>query len=307
VPGSVRLILLRWLLWLGTGLPAILSGSQAIGQAAREPFFTQAPRPFPLAEQQIWLGSLPGWLWGMLGLGAVIGWIGGMLLTAGAVEILDSRRVGPARVWRSVFDAGPRAWFAYLRVAVLALLTIALGTSVLGAVFRRLGDHAKIAGWTGWTVVLAIPLSRAALTILWIALVGAGAFWCNVILVADRRQRVRRLTTIVPRLVGRLPVRALLLHVIVGLASLVFAALVLVAWRQSAVVDPTPWIVLWAVVLLVQSFVWHWRVRACLLTWDDPRIGDLRRLPDEPWRLPSRLGSWIWAKLPRRSPSPELP
>jgi hypothetical protein len=256
-----------------------------------------------MSQLGAWFRQLPGALWGALAVGAVIAWVGQLLLTAGAVEVLRQRRTDRLRVWRATFDAGPRALLPYLRVAVLALLFLALGTVALDFVFDRLARHAKLAGWTGEAAHFVLPLARAAAWVAWASLVGSFAFWGRVILAADGRQRARRLLGIVPRLFWRRPVRALLAHAAVGVASLFGGASVLVAWGQSARIDAWYWAPPWAAALLAQSWIWHWRMRASLLIWEDNTLGDLRGVPDEPWHVFRRLRDRLRRRTGRVEPA----
>lgn len=301
VTGSFVLIGLRWLLWILTALPGVMAGAAGMAEdGARRPFFTEAARPFPIIELSEWLRDLPGGMFGLLLAGAGLAWLGNQLLTATAVEVFGRSRAEPARVWRTLFDSATRCFWPFLRIAVLAALWAALGSRVLSFVFDRLWQHAKLAGWTGETVIVTLPRTYALLWLLWMSLVGACALWGRVIVAADRRRRVRRLLGIVPRLGWRKPFGGVLLHMLTGNASLLLGAVVLAAWRQSGTTAPGWWIGLWAVVLLLQSCVWHWRLRVCRLMWDDPRLADLRAVPDEPWR-------WLRRLIRRRGVRSETP
>lgn len=289
VEGSVRLILLRWLLWIAAGLPGLAAAAQAIGDAgARSPYFADAARPFPAVELGLWVQELPGSIWGAFLAATALAWVGNLFLTAGAVDLLRPGRQAPARVWRTVIDAGVRSLLPFLRVAVLAALWLAIATRLAGTAFDRLGDHAALAGWTGRTTVLALPLAHGILWLFLAAAIGSAALWGKVIVAAQRRRRVRRLHGIVPRLWRRRPLRAFILQVAAGLASLLPGAAVLYAWLQSPHLASPLWPAAWAAVLLAQSWVWHWRLRACLLTWEEASLSDLRATPDRPWGLPRR-------------------
>jgi hypothetical protein len=89
-----------------------------------------------------------------------------------------------------------------------------------------------------------------------------------------------------------LPVQGFALQIALMLLSVLFAATVLFAWRQSGAGHTASWVCAWLFVLLVQSFVWHWRHRICCELWAAGR-DRWAGIPDEPWHLPRRMWSWI--------------
>ena len=149
-------------------------------------------------------------------------------------------------------------------------------------------EFLRLAGWTGATLVIALPVVRTALLLAWAGVTGVCAMWCRVILVADGRRRVRRLWPVVPRLWWRSLLSGLVFHWMLSIASVLSGAMVLAAWRQSTGAGGL-WFVVWQAVLLLQAFLWHWRLRACRLIWAANDLDDLRATPDEPWRLFHRL------------------
>ncbi len=295
VPGSVKLMTLRWLLFVVAALPGLAAGIGGIGESlANRPYFVEAPDPLPMFPLFRMLGRLPGSVWGMLVLAAVVAWLGNLLLTAGAVALFGTASDGRPKVWRTVFGAGTQVLWAYLRIALIAVVLAALGARIVGAIAERLLDHGSQAQWTLHAKFL-VQVGRGLATLCWLTLVGVFAWWCRVIVVADERHRVRRLLTVVPRLWRRRPVGALALHFLLALGGLLAGTGVLFAWRQSSA-GALGWTLLWLAVLAGLSFLWHWRLRSGRLLWSNPDLVDLRAVPDAPWRLPSRL----YAKLRRR-------
>jgi hypothetical protein len=201
-----------------------------------------------------------------------------------------------------VFEAGGRSLWAYLRIALTALVLAALGARLIGAVGSRLLDHAQQELWTMQTRFL-IQAGRGVATLCWLTLVGVVAWWCRLIVVADERRRVRRVWTLVPRLWWRRPLGALALHFLLALGGLIAGAATLFAWRQSGS-GFTGWALLWLAVLAGLSFLWHWRLRASRLLWSSPDLIDLRAVPDVPWRLPTRLLDAVRRILRRGKPQP---
>ena len=298
VPGSQALVALRWLLFVVAALPVLAAGIGGIGGSlANRSYFAEAPDPLPMFPLIRLLGRLPGSVWAMLAAAALVAWLGNLLLTAGAVKLFGSAADGPPRVWRTVFGAGTGALWAYLRIALIALLLAAIGARFVGIIAGRLLDHGTDAEWTLRAKFL-VQVGRGLATLCWLTLVGVFAWWCRVIVVADERYRVRRLLTLVPRLWRRRPVGALALHFLLALGGLLAGSAVLFAWRQSAA-GYGGWTVLWLAVLVGLSYLWHWRLRASRLLWSSPDLLDLRAVPDAPWRLPSRLYARL--RRPRRA------
>ena len=101
---------------------------------------------------------------------------------------------------------------------------------------------------------------------------------------------------IVPRVLWRSPVQGFLVYWVLGAASVLVGAWVLVAWRQSPGVA-TGWFVLWLLLLLVQAAVWHWRLRTLSLIWSMRHFDDQREKPDAPWGV----FRWFKSRLRRRA------
>ena len=305
-PGSVRLMALRWLLFVVAALPVLAAGVGGIGDTlANRPYFAEAPDPLPLLPFFRMLGRMPGAVWGMLAVAAAAAWLGNLMLTAGAVAIFGAPSGGKPRVWRTVFRVGTHALWAYLRIALVALVLGLVGVRILAAIGDRLQDHAVQSLWTMHGRFL-LQAARGLATVSWLTLVGVFAWWSRVIVVADQRRRVRRLCTVVPRLWKRRPVGALLLHFLLALGGLLASAAVVVAWRQSAA-GGVGWAILWLAVLAALSWLWHWRLRAGRLLWSSPELLDLRAVPDAPWGLPSRLLARRRWRPSRRRPSAAEP
>ena len=302
VPGSLRLMALRLLLFVVAALPGLAVGMGGIGRSlGNRPYFADAPDPLPMIHLMRFTDGLPGGVWGALVAAAGAAWLGNLLLTAGAVTLFSRAGGGRPRVWTTVFEAGARNLWVYLRIALVALVLAALGARLLGVLAGLLADHAAHDMWT-MRARLLLQLGRGLATIGWLTLVGLFAWWCRVIVVADRRRRLRRVLTVVPRLWWRRPLGALLAHFALALGALLASAGLLLAWRQSA--GPTwVWTLAWLLVLAALSFVWHWRLRAGRLLWSSPELVDLRAVPDTPWGLLGRLRRKRPANPPDRAPA----
>ena len=288
MPGSVKLMALRWLLFVAAALPGLAAAIGGIGESiANRPYFAEAPDPLPMLPLIRMLDRLPGSVWGMLALAAVLAWLGNLLLTAGAVALFGTPRGSQPLVWRTIFEAGTRSLWAYLRIALIALVLAALGARLIGMLAGLLLEHGQEALWTMRARFL-VQVGRGLATLCWLTLVGVFAWWCRVIIVADQRRRVRRLWTVVPRIWRRRPIAGLLLHFLLALGGLLAGGAVVLAWRQSSA-NALGWTLLWLAVLGGLSFLWHWRLRAGRLLWSSPDLVDLRAVPDAPWGLPKKL------------------
>jgi len=306
VPGSRRLIAVRWLITVLAALPGMIGAGAALGDVfARRPFFADASDPLPLVEFFTLLGRIPGSAWAALALGLLLAGLANLLLTAGAVEILDpARSAGKVRVWRAAVDTGGRFLWRYLRVSLLALVLVAVGAGLLGKGFTRIAEHGEVARWSGYSLSVALPLTRGLVTLAWASLVGVCAFWLRVLLVADERRLLRRLLPVVPRICWRHAWQAMLLHWLLAMGSVLVGAQILYAWRQSAG-GAWWWFTLCLAVLLLQAGIWHWRVRLCRLLWANTDVDDLRARADEPWHLWRRIYRRLHRRLrPASEPAP---
>jgi len=289
VRGSLRLVGMRLALSGLAALPAILAARGALEDAVgRRSFFADAPDPLPLLPTIAMLGEL-GPAWAAMVVGAAVAWLANLMLTAAAVEILDPRR--PAyrvRLSRAMIDTGSRLFFVYLRVALLALVVLGIGGRLIGLAFDGLADHGKLAGWTARSLLLTLPIARIVSLLAWAGVVGLLAWWCRVFAAAEGRRYVRRIAFAVPGIWRLFPLQAFLLQWAISIVSVVFGAMVLFGWRQSAA-GAGGWIALWVAVLLLQAGLWHWRMRTSCLIWATRDLDEFRRLPDEPWHVFRRL------------------
>ncbi len=284
VQGSLRLIVVRWVLALAAGWPAIFAVKGALATAATQPWYTEAPDPLPLPQLFGVMGAI-GSAAPMLIVGAAVAWLVHQLLTAAAIEILDPHReTGPVRLWRRMIDTGWSYFLPYLRISLIALVFLLIGSRVLSMIFDGLAERGAVEGWTGKTLSITLPVWHALLMLAWAGGVGTFAWWSRVVLLRGRRRYVRRLLTVVPRVIWRNPFQGFLLHWLLGVASILAGAAVLFAWRQTPGVA-TGWFAVWLALLALQAFVWHWRLRTLSLIWSKTALDDLRGVPDAPWGI----------------------
>jgi hypothetical protein len=288
VPGSGRLMALRWLMFVVAALPGMAAGLGGIGESiGNRPYFSAAPDPLPLIPLVRMVELVPGPVWAALLLAAVTAWVGNLLLTAGAVTLFDPARRGRPRIWRMVFDAGANNLWAYLRISLTALVLVVVGARVIAMLAEQILEHGQVAGWTMRSRFM-LHVGRGLATVCWLTLVGVFAWWCRVIVAADGRRRVRRLWAVVPRLWWRRPFAALLPHLLLALFALLAGSWVLYLWRQSSA-GTIGWALSWLTVLAGVTLLWHWRLRSGRLLWSEAGLDDLRAVPDAPWRFARRL------------------
>ena len=301
VRGSLRLIATRWVLAVLAALPGIFAARAVLDESAgRQPWFAMAPDPLPLPQMLEILGKL-GPAVPVLMAGVVVAWLVQLLVTAAAVEVLDPRRApGPVRLWRGTIDTGTRFLWVYLRISLCAVVLLVAWARIVGLVFEKLADRAEVSGWTGTTIIYGLGISRLGLLLAGAGVIGLFAWWSRVIAVCDARRHVRRLATMVIRVCWRRVFQGLILPCVVGALSVLVAAAVLFAWRQSPG-TATAWFVFWLGLLLVQAYLWHWRLRTLCLIWGSTGLDDVRATADEPWHVFRRM----WRRL--RRPSPETP
>lgn len=294
VPGSLQLILLRWALVALAAVPAMFAAVVGIAATmARQPYFTDVRGPLPIAQLLRLSNEIPSGILATLVLAAVLALVGQQVLVAGALDWLEPAH-GPRPssaeepVALAVIKSGGRWLWAMLRVVLFAGALSAVGLTAIDWLFERLVDHGTGQGWTGRTLWLHLPLLEAVASLVWAATVGAWAFWCRVLMVADNRRRVRSVGLLVLRVWRRRPLTAPLFFVVLTLTMLLGSAAVLALWRQhppAALLGVIPLAVTWLLVLLVQAMAWHWLLRVARLLYADVSLDDLRNRPDAPLGL----------------------
>jgi len=285
VRGSVTIIGLRVALLLLASLPGLAMILGAVAGPARQPYFTDVQGRLPMFHLSRLSGELSGAMGGATALALLLALLGEQLLVAGGLHWLapDHPREGSA--WRSVLRTGGGWLWPMLRVVLLAVLHAAVGLKLLAIGIDCLSRHGEVAGWSGLTLKATLPVLQGGLALLWLSLVGAWAFWCRLLLVADERRTVRGAWHLAARVLWRRPLRAALFYMLVTLLAQAAGGAVLALWRQSPPATATGallWIATWLLALVLGAFLWHWLLRAGRLLYADPRFDDLRQRPDGP-------------------------
>jgi hypothetical protein len=204
-------------------------------------------------------------------LGAFLVWVLQLVWLAGAVQIFNSSRFD---VPRKVFANGWPYLGRFVRIAVVAILAIIAFHLALKFFFNSLATRAELEDWTVKQSLFDLNLWRAVMTFTALTLVGTFAFWARVITVSDSRRRLRRLPLLLLRLFVRRPVSALIFQSATIAIVLFVQAVALWSWRQSG--GGLAWLVLWAMLLLIASWIWQLRVRAALAIWQHEDLRETR-------------------------------
>lgn len=288
--GSLRLIALRALTLVGCCLPGmLLVENAASGVLGGDPRLADHTGPLPLHVVQELVGAMGGAPLAVLAMGVLAFFVCDQVLTAGALTLLDPfRRDAHPRVWRMLFDEAAVHFWPLARVALMTVVFFALFAGALSLVADAIDVRAEREGWTADARYIVVTQWRAAFMALVLAKLGALAFWCKVLTVADGRRRVRRTLTDAVKVLWRAPVRALLVFVVVTLAVQAMGGALL-----SSVVmhgGGTGAIVAFVVLIVMHMGLWHVLMHYGRIFYGDARFDDIRGRGDEP------LGVWAWVK-----------
>jgi hypothetical protein len=221
----------------------------------------------------------------LAGVGVVGFWLFDQLLIASAFRLLAASPAEPPRLWRRLWSDGWSRLLPYLRVALVAALFAGLGVAIIGKVFERVDVAWQAQGATGEARIVLLNLWRAAVTVAWLSLVGAFAFWCRALLALDERVRVRRVILEVMRLSLRAPLASLFLYLVVACSLQLMGPFLLLRTGapEGGLLDP----LLWLVYVVAQVYAWHFLVHAATRLYASSRFEDIRQRGDVP------LGWWV--------------
>jgi len=269
VAGTWRVILSRWALYVVAMLPGLLAMKRHLEQTVGlRPWFQDVEMPLDMLSLKFVAAELSGGM-SLLMLGAFIVWVLQLVWLAGAAQILDtSKNYLP----RKIFGNGWSYLGRFVRIAVFSILAIIAFHLALKFLFGSLATRAELEDWSVEKSFFDLNLWRAVITFTALTLIGTFAFWARVITVADSRRKLRRLPLLLLRLFARRPVSALIFQFAAITVVLFVQAVALWSWRQSG--GGLAWLVLWAVLLLVASWIWQLRIRAALIIWqrEDLRV-----------------------------------
>ena len=267
--GTWRVVFSRWALYVVALLPGLAAMSSHLKQTVGlRPWFQDVEMPLDMLSIKFVAAELSGGM-PLLMLGALFVWVLQLVWLAGAVEIFNASRFD---VPRKVFANGWPYLGRFVRIAVFAILAIIAFQFALKFLFGSLATRAELEDWTVQKSLFDLNLWRAVMTFTALTLVGTFAFWARVITVADSRRKLRRLPLLLLRLFVRRPVSALIFQFAAIAVVLFVQAVALWSWRQSG--GGLAWLVLWAMLLLIASWIWQLRIRAALAIWqrEDLRV-----------------------------------
>ncbi|MCA9667254.1 MAG: hypothetical protein KC503_16760 [Myxococcales bacterium] len=285
-------------------LPLLLSALQVSGALARRPYFADAKLPLPsvvLLHAFTKLASLLPLVAGLALLWLVIE----QLLAGGALSWLDPMRLSREAVHhdtaqpsasRTLARDGLAHLFALLRVSLFVATLLFLTQRGLSLARSSIADSAELAGASGATIMLTLPLLLTLAFLLVTVVLSSLALHTRAITVADGRRRVRRTALVALRLWRRHPLRWLVPG-LVRLLLLAAGAALLFAWRQSAPRGAAlaGFAAAWLGYLVLETYLWYWLLRAARLLYAGRRAAALRDVPDAPWgvlRLLRYLAFW---------------
>jgi hypothetical protein len=157
-----------------------------------------------------------------------------------------------------------------LRVMITAAVLITLGGVGVGWRVEEVGSHGESAGWSGWSMELLLPVIKGGATLCWTSLVGAWAFWCRVVLLADGDRAVRRAAGRALRVWRCRPLQSVLFFVVLTWIAAIGGGAHLLWWRQSPPATAGAaliWHASWVALILIQAALWHWLLRAARLLY----------------------------------------
>jgi hypothetical protein len=260
--GTWRVILSRWVLYVVAMLPGLVALTSHLKQTVgRRPWFEGLETPLDVLSLKFLMAELSGGM-PLLILGVLFIWVLQLVWLAGAVQILDSSKND---LPRKVFANGWSYLGRFVRIAVFAIIAIVVFHFVIKFTFGHLSTRSELEDWTIQRSLFDLTLWRGVATFIGFTLIGTFAFWARVITVADGRRKLRRLPLLLLRLFVRRPVSALLIQFGTIAVVLFVQAIALWSWRQSA--GGLTWLILWALLLLIASWLWQIRIRAALAVW----------------------------------------
>jgi hypothetical protein len=260
--GTWRVVLSRWVLYVVAMLPGLAALTSHLKQTVgRRPWFEGLETPLDVLSLKFLMAELSGGT-PLLILGVLLIWVLQLVWLAGAVQILDSFKND---LPRKIFANGWPYLGRFVRIAIFAIIAIIVFHFALKFVFGLLATRSELEDWTIKQSVFDLTLWRGVVTFIGLTLIGTFAFWARVITAADNRRKLRRLPLLLLRLFVRRPVSGLLIQFSTIGVVLFVQAVALWSWRQSA--GGITWLILWALLLLVASWLWQMRIRAALAVW----------------------------------------
>ena len=258
--GTWRVVFARWGLYLLAILPGVLVLTRELDQSVGlRPYFQDLQLPLAVVDVRLLLAELSGGGTAILMLGVLVIWILQLVWLGGATHLFSSPG---GQATNKVFRPGWQYLGRYVRIAVFALIVMAVAQMGIKYVFSLLSARAELEDWSFQTSIIDLNVWRVVLMFVVMTLIGVFAFWIRVIAAAESRRDLRRLPMAVLRLFLRRPASALLFQFAAITLVLALQAIALFCWRQSS--GGWLWPALWAAMLLFAAWVWQLRVRVAV-------------------------------------------
>jgi len=293
--GSIRLILLRFVTAIVTGLPATLTAYNGVKDAvAQKPYYTEITGRMPTIHLVRFFQELPSTIVPIAFVSIVLGLIADQMLTAGAITVFDPNKKseGSTSVLSTVGREGLTHLYPFLRIFVVGALLCVLGAAGVQKIVHSVSLAREIQGHSIEERLVSLPLLGFVVTSLWFSLVGAFVLWCRLFTVADGRRCVRRTALLVFSAWRRMPLRGPLFATALLFVAALLPGIVPIAWRLSSPATGGGvgrWVVVWFFVMLLQAWAWHVLVRAGRFLLEAPALAELRARPDDGFRLFGRI------------------
>jgi hypothetical protein len=255
--GTWRVVGSRWLLYMLATLPGTVFLTRHLNETiGTRPWFQDLQPPLATLSTKFVVAELGDGV-ALLAAGALIIWLLQLVWLGGSIQILDPRRpVSP----RNVFSKGWQYLARFVRIAIFAVIAVALMHLLVSKIFGSLSARAETEAWPFYDSYIALNLWRVTVVFVVFTLIGVIAFWARMLAVTEDRYDTRRLPWQVLKILARRPVSAFLLQFLLVCAVLCTQAMALWCWRQSPAGGM--WFAIWAVLQLLTAYVWQLRIRS---------------------------------------------
>jgi hypothetical protein len=262
--GTWRVVGSRWLLYMLATLPGTVTLSRHLDETiGKRPWFQDLQTPLDVLSTKFVLAELGDGL-ALFGAGVLIIWLLQLVWLGGSIQVLDPRRPG---IRKNVFSQGWQYLARFMRIAILAVIAVALMQFLIDKMFGLLSARAETESWSVYASYIALNLWRVAVIFIVFTVIGIVAFWARMIAVTQERHDTRRLPWQAVKVLLRRPISAFLLQFLLVCIVLGTQAMALWCWRQSP--SGGMWLAIWAALQLLTAYVWQLRIRSAFSAMED--------------------------------------
>jgi hypothetical protein len=257
--GTWRVVTSRWLLYMLATLPGLMALTNHLDETVgKRPWFQDLQPPLDMLSTKLAVAEIGDGV-ALLGAAVVVIWLLQLVWLGGSIQLLNPRRPD---MRKKVFSNGWQFFWRFIRVALFALIAVAVAQFLMSKVVAGLRVQAESQNWPIYDAFVALNLWYASIAFIVMTLIGLIAFWMRMIVVTEDRHDIRRLPWLAVKLLLRRPVSAFLLQFLLVCAVLGTQVVALWCWRQSS--SGGLWFGAWAVLQLVTAYVWQLRIRMAL-------------------------------------------